>query len=59
MKKFIDLSNDDLLLVNGGESLAYRAGQVIATIWDITFGGLPGVIDTAGGLSAFASWFGK
>ncbi len=59
MKKLIELSNDDLLLLNGGESFAYRVGQACAVVWDLTFGGITGVFDTVGGIRAMDSWFGK
>jgi hypothetical protein len=58
MKKFTELSKNELIQLNGGESFAYRAGQACAIIWDLTFGGLTGVIDTKGGIAALYSWFG-
>ncbi|MCK9414326.1 MAG: hypothetical protein M0Q53_18640 [Prolixibacteraceae bacterium] len=58
MNNFNDLSKDDLLVLNGGASLAYRVGQAIAIAWDLTFGGLNGVFDTKGGILAMNDWFG-
>jgi len=57
MKNFNDLSQNDLLAINGGASFAYRAGQAAAILWDLSFGGLPGVIDTTGGITAVYDWF--
>jgi hypothetical protein len=57
MKEFNALSKNELLVINGGDSFGYKAGQVVAVLWDLTFGGMNGVIDTVGGIKALQSWF--
>jgi hypothetical protein len=57
MRNLNELSKDDLLVISGGASLAYRFGQAFAILFDLTFDGSPGRIDTYGGTMALADWF--
>jgi len=58
MKNLKELAKDDLLVLNGGESFAYRIGQAMAILYDLTFDGSPGRLDTFGGINALNNWFG-
>jgi len=57
MKQIIELTQNDLKEVVGGASFGYRAGQTVAILWDLSFGGQQGVIDTYDGLMAVVDWF--
>ena len=59
MKNLNELLKKDLIVINGGASLAYRIGQAMAILYDLSFDGSPGVIDTIGGNKAMSDWFGK
>ncbi|MCX6221948.1 MAG: hypothetical protein NTZ69_13290 [Bacteroidia bacterium] len=56
MKNLNELTKKDLIVVNGGDSFAFRVGQALAIIFALTFDGTPGRIDTVGGAVAFYNW---
>jgi hypothetical protein len=59
MKNLYELNKDDMLAVSGGESFAYRIGQGLALLWDLTFDGTPGYIDSRRGNLVLTNWFGS
>lgn len=59
MKNLIELSKEDLLTFNGGGSFAFRIGQIMSIIFDLTLDGTPGCIDSMRGNKILTNWFGS
>ena len=56
MKELTELSKDEILMINGGASFAYRVGQACAIIFDLCDFTTPGISSPAGA-TAFYDWF--
>ena len=56
MENLNQISKNELIAIQGGESIAFRLGQAFAIIFSLTFDGTPGRIDTIGGTIAFYNW---
>lgn len=55
MNNFIELSENEMFVINGGASFAYRVGQVCAVLWDLV--DTTPMISTKGGVAAICDWF--